>query len=266
MPELKVIEVRTLSSYAKHVADKPGDMKWFRGVSRASYELVPSLYRHPSINDSVELLQKEAKLVTRFRERAQPMVGRPLPDDRLEMMFLMQHHGMPTRLLDWSENAFIALFFALSNVDKSEDGKSVGASCVWILKPALWNRKVQEHIGYPGDPFSVGDPRLVNGYINVEGGNGLMAKPVAVYGVHNSPRIVSQRGVFTLFGTSNIPMEKVFKEDNFPDDCLTKLEFKGGYQDELFKELVSAGVIDSTVYPDLDGLARELRRSHGYKV
>lgn len=266
MPNLTVTEVRSLSGYARSISQIPDEKKWFRGVSKTSHVLVPSLYRHPVIRNSADLLALEGQLVTRFRERAQPMVGRPLPEDKLEMLFLMQHHSMPTRLLDWSENAFIALFFALSDAEKGADGQSIGTSCVWLLKPVHWNRTVQSHINYSGEPFSVGDARLTNGYVEVGDGAALMQKPVAVYGVHNSPRIVSQRGVFTLFGSSIEPMEEVYSIGDFTQDALMKIEIRGAYQDVVFKELMGAGILDSTVYPDLDGLARELRRATGYGV
>lgn len=266
MPALNTTEVRNLSAYAKAIADSPSEMRWFRGVSVSSHGLVPSLYRHPKIKASTELLALERQFLTRFRERAQPMVGRPLPEDRLEMLFLMQHHGMPTRLLDWSENAFVALFFALSNAKKDVDGNSIGVSCVWVLKPILWNKSVQAHINYSGEPFSVGDSRLTNGYVEIGDGAALMHKPVAVYGVHNSPRIVSQRGVFTLFGSATESMHDMYAVGDFEQDALQKIEIRGKHQDVVFRELTAAGILDSTVYPDLDGLARELRRASGYGV
>lgn len=266
MPVLNIQEVRTLGSYAKVIAQNVDQMKWYRGVSHANYELIPSLYRHPVIDDPHDLLALESKLITRFKERAQPMVDRQLPSDRLEMLFLMQHHGMPTRLLDWSENAFTALFFALCEAEKDERGMFTGSSCVWILRPVPWNKAVQSHINYSGEPFSVGDSRLTNGYVEVGDGAALMQKPVAVYGVHNSPRIVSQRGVFTLFGSSNAAMERVYAMGEFEQDALMKIEIRGAYQGALFQELMSAGILDSSVYPDLDGLARELRRANGYRV
>ncbi|WP_246048458.1 hypothetical protein [Arenimonas terrae] len=91
-----------------------------------------------------------------------------------------------------------------------------------------------------------------------------MDRPVAVYGVHNSPRIVSQRGVFTLFGRSMDPMEDVFTAGAFEDGTLQKIEINGVHQESVFRELLGAGVLDSTVFPDLDGLARELKRSAGF--
>ncbi|MEZ5464687.1 MAG: FRG domain-containing protein [Lysobacteraceae bacterium] len=266
MPKLNTVEVRNLSGYAKAITANQKETTWFRGAGKSSHSLIPSLYRHPSIKAAAKLLELETQLLTRFRERAQPMVGNPLPEDKLEMLFLMQHHGMPTRLLDWSENAFIALFFALSTVDRDDHGKPTDAACVWMLRPVLWNKTVQSHITYSGEPFSVGDSRLTNGYVEVGNGAALMEKPVAIYGVHNSPRIVSQRGVFTLFGSSVLPMEDHFKAGAFPAEALMKIEVKSGYQDALFQEIIGAGIMDSTVYPDLDGLARELRRSTGYGV
>lgn len=266
MPDLEIKEVRSLSGYARAVTAASDELTWFRGAGNSSHTLVPSLYRHPKIKTPDELLALESQLLTRFRERAQPMVGKQLPQDKLEMLFLMQHHGMPTRLLDWSENAFIALFFALSTVERDESGDPTGSACVWLLRPISWNKTVQAHITYSGEPFSVGDSRLTHGYVEIGDRTQLMDKPIAVYGVHNSPRIVSQRGVFTMFGRSPLPLEDHFSDGDFPENSLIKIEVRKSYQDDMLKQLMSLGIMDSTVYPDLDGLAREIKRSTGFGV
>src|SRR5687767_11832697 len=84
----------------------------FRGNSRASHGLIPTLYRHPSIRSIDELRKLERQLMTRFRQRSIPYRSRDLIDD-WEALFFMQHYGVPTRLLDWTENPSIALHFAL---------------------------------------------------------------------------------------------------------------------------------------------------------
>lgn len=92
------------------------------------------------------------------------------------------------------------------------------------------------------------------------------AEPVALYGSHNSPRIVAQRGVFLMFGRNVQTVENAYVNGNYPADSLRKILIPADTIAQLLHSLVSVGVTDSAIYPDLDGLARELKRHFGYPV
>lgn len=91
-------------------------------------------------------------------------------------------------------------------------------------------------------------------------------QPVALYGAHNSARIVAQQGVFTIFGRDAKPMEEVFSAENFPANCLTKLVLSESVISPLRKSLLNQGITESVVFPDLEGLAREIKRIFGFEV
>jgi hypothetical protein len=83
--------------------------------------------------------------------------------------------------------------------------------------------------------------------------------PVAMYGVHNSRRIVAQRGVFVVFGQveeTHIVLDHA--------TVLRKIVVPRTTRDEVAQRLFGMGITDSTMFPDLDGLAREIKRQHGY--
>ena len=88
--------------------------------------------------------------------------------------------------------------------------------------------------------------------------------PASIFGNHNSPRIVAQRGVFTIFGAQNAPMEQIFENHDFADDTMHKIVIPAALIPTLFSTVTSIGITDSVVFPDLEGLARETKRLFGY--
>src|ERR1700722_6840868 len=81
----------------------------YRGVTDAAYELIPKIGRD-KVLDSESVLQCEQAVFAEFKRAASPFLT-PQPQNDLEWLFLCQHHGLPTRLLDWTTNPLVALYF-----------------------------------------------------------------------------------------------------------------------------------------------------------
>jgi len=213
MAKAKEITVRTLSELlaaVERVQAGATNSLWYRGVGDVKYKLVPALYRHKKTKGADGLAALERQIMTRFRQRSLPYHSRPLGDD-WDALFFMQHYGVPTRLLDWTENPFVALHFAMMSAKGvvSAGGKlSFSADAtLWILDPVAWNRHALRHISYAGGVLTPDDDAL-KGYRPTPGFTGMQNLPVAIYGAHNSPRIVAQQGVFTVFGREASAMEE----------------------------------------------------------
>ena len=268
---LKTKTITTLGEYmavVEHLMG-PGSPVWYRGAGKASHTLTPSLYRHPSKSSADDYADLESKILQRFRERSIPYQRPPMGSEEereWEMLFVMQHFGVPTRLLDWTENPHVGLFFALTSAAFDYDSKVAHEdACVWALLPEAWNKQALADISYPGDILSVGSSQLK--WYMPSGDIGLQRKiPVAMWGLHNSPRIVAQRGVFTIFGNHTDPMEKVLVDTPFDSDTLVKLIIPAASIQTLLAALSRIGITDSVIYPDLGGLAMELKRHYGYRV
>ena len=240
---------------------------WFRGVGNATYKLAPSIHRHADVTNIDNLFDMENKLLTRYKERSVPYLASQVRD-QWELLFLMQHYSVPTRLLDWTENPLIALFFALSSAKRNATGVYDKDAAVWLLSAAKWNQTDFSHQSYKGGALSPSDTMVNHSYAIGSDPRYINELPVAILGIHNSPRIVAQRGCFTLFGKSLLPMEEIFSapNTNFPKETLRKIIIPASLIGILLEKLVWMGISDSVIYPDLEGLAKETKRQFGYEV
>lgn len=247
---------------------------WFRGCGRSSYPLQPSLYRHPTIKQVQGLLELEEKITERFKQRCLPYLSQPItlfrdnPNPYWELLFRMRHAGVPTRLLDWTENPFVALYFAITAAHSTvvgEHNEYEEDVAVWVLDPCEWNRKVLESIRWTGGALLPSDNRL-NGYALQSDLQTMRKEPSNMYGIHNSPNIAVQSGVFTIFGTSLSPMEEIYSNGTFPKNSLVKIEFPKEKISALIDSMLRFGYTDLITSPSLEGLAKEIKRIYGYQV
>lgn len=206
--------------------------------------------------------------MTRFRQRSVPYHNRSLTDD-WEALFFMQHYGVPTRLLDWTENPLIALHFALMDATRKQTKSGAlrfqDDAAIWMLDPVVWNRHALRHVRFGGGVLTP-DDEDIKGYRPTPKFAGMNTQPVGLYGAHNSARIVAQQGVFTIFGRDATPMERVFSGDSFPANCLTKIIVGRSAVPALRRSLLNQGTTESVVFPDLEGLAREIKRIFGFEA
>ena len=252
-------------SLVEELQDNAEERLWYRGCGRGSYTLLPTLYRHKNAKSPEQLTELERKLITQFTQRSLPYLQRPLTEE-WDTLFFMQHYGIPTRLLDWTENPFTALHFALLGAPyKLKRGKPTYKenAVVWVLDPVKWNRHALSHQSYGGGALTTGDEPL-KGYKPFLPILGMNKFPVALYGAHNSPRIVAQQGVFTIFGQNRIPMEKLFETESFPENSLVRVTILNTVIGSMRNSLLRHGITESVVFPDLEGLALEIKRSFDF--
>ncbi|WP_448636543.1 FRG domain-containing protein [Pedobacter panaciterrae] len=104
---------------------------WYRGLANNNYKLLPSLYRIKDYS-----FEDEVKIRNEFIDKAKGFVKYSNLTN-YEWYFLMQHYGLPTRLLDWTEGYLIALFFALR---LSQNDNVHINPCIWIISPSKLNK------------------------------------------------------------------------------------------------------------------------------
>jgi hypothetical protein len=192
----------------------------FRGQSTA-WPLRPSIGRLSSY-----LPEQELQLFREFQRSALPLVDRAQLLNDWDWLALAQHYGLPTRLIDWTTNALVAVFFASQpSAKEKKDGEVVAVSASDI---GYYQADRSDEVS----PFSIVEPRFL--------------KPSAV-----ANRIVMQRGLFSVHPTPDRPWRLRNQTESFSVPAAMKVEFQ--------RALFSMGVDAAFLMADLDGLSRTLK-------
>lgn len=223
---------------------------WFRGEPSVDTPLVPKLYR-PRADGRTH---NENQLLQFFRMRAPVFSADAVPDREAtdQWLFLAQHVGLPTRLLDWSESALVGLYFALLEPEP----------VVWMLNPIEINRlSVSPKYVSSGSEFPLTwhnppDGTINIGSVNIRGAweNDApgVSLPVAVQPTNIHPRMSVQRSCFTVQGKDkgSLALRVAQHVRRYAIDPTSRREMRN--------DLQMLGISHSTVFPDFDGLTKEL--------
>ena len=265
MAKLQWPVLNSLKGFAEYLDKQPKALHWYRGSGTSTHPLLPSLF-HRDGGDVEDLARTEKRLLTAFKQRSLPFLD-SRPADDWEWLFLMQHYRLPTRLLDWTENPLIALYFALTKAMARTGVSAANKAAVWVLRPAKWNGWARREKPAIESVLSTGDDNIVlRGYAPGTDPLEPYARPLALSGIHCNARIAAQRGAFVVFGWDTAPMDSALGDAAFTDGTLGKVEFPVSSAAEVLESLTSMGITESIIYPDLEGLSKELRRSNGLEV
>lgn len=208
------------------------------------YRLAPSALRYGEVDQRERALGLVAEM-KRFLEMKLPRP--PGPDDDLGWMQVAQHFGLPTRLLDWTQNAAVALFFACSK-DPGENGLVV------ILNPTELNQIVD-----PRSPriFNLQkDANFINPYFKLDGRVSARGKPtIAINPTWNTERIAMQHGAFTLHGS------RKFELDRNQASSLLYVPVLREHKESLLNELGRVGIGEMFIFPEPEHVCAHLKRT-----
>lgn len=266
--------------------DNNREKLYFRGQADASWKLEPSVFRGYLYNENNLYHEMERNLYHELAPLSTP----------LDRLIYMQHHGLPTRLLDITKNSLVALYFACVThqkcddkidkenkeliscsdeennckdkkcsdgvvyyfIEENEKFPKKKAEIISLLAKIEHELKVGEYIELIKDElgYDISQEDLVE-YLNEE--------KILVTSNRNNNRVIKQDGDFFLFSNNSEELEKIKYDlkrnidENSLDKKLGKIVIDKEYKEDILKELDNIGINQYTLFPEAEYLAKYLK-------
>jgi hypothetical protein len=256
-------------------------VKWFRGMhgvwayrgqSDASWALYPSIDRRLRVSgksqyfefyQQLDVRSYEQELMFRFQREVHQYRGYlPEEGDLTSWLALMQHHGTPTRLLDWTASPYVAAYFALE--DETPKAAVWAIDLDWLEERGNTILQAQNRKRIPSNPLQRA------GYINE------LLAPGTDEHYDDAPRMVvrveprktdswmtSQRGLFLckcwhVPSMNQLVMRMMIHPNLVSTPRIKKLEIGGDSRVDFLEHLNAANIHRGSLFPGLEGFARSL--------
>lgn len=237
---METVEVTSIEGYLQLIKERKAQGTaagndedfLFRGQVTDS-PLLPKICRLHAKGDILEI---EQKLLSEFKRTNPLLIEQLRPMDDWDYLTLGQHFGLPTRLLDWTNNALTALWFATANTDWYPEAKPEYA-LVWLLMAETGDFDVdlgQTH------PFATKETKLIRPRIIKQ-------------------RINSQSGMFSVMSSDDLKAKRYLDESDSYQQKLVKIKICKQSFADIRNDLNTVGINAFTIFPELEGLCTYLQ-------
>lgn len=198
-----------------------------RGVPDSDFRLIPSIARS-SVNGKISILpakdikEMERDLMWLFKTQANILMDK-VPNSEIAWLIIAQHHGLPTRLLDWTLNPLIAAFFSVEDMP-DKDG------AIYIYDIGGFQKEERIDLNVLKDTKAIIPSHLTN-------------------------RIRAQSSIFTVHSDNQM---------DFNDPNISKIIVPKTIKKKIMEKLYKYGINHASLFPNLDGLARNIKWLKGY--
>lgn len=249
------VQINSFEEYIAEVNNVDQEL-WFRGVVNKNYSLIPGAVRY-NIDDNTEIAS-----VLDFMSTYQNYHSEV--ESKWELYSLMQHYGLPTRLLDWSTSMIVALYFALDGEPCIDKHNKTVDRVVWGMTTGVINqlnffgkRIIPTAIGKASDegelylPSPLRKLEIVNQNIG--------QNPMAIKMPYTNRRIYAQKGCFTIHGNSKKGIEEIMVENGLGHH-LVKFVLNEDAATKIRHTLNKMEINEDDIYQDLNSLSKRIIR------
>lgn len=262
----------------------------FRGMSNSAWKLLPGVFReYPEEMKSSTVVgggysgriysDAELEILTHFKKEACGLLPHISQKDDFTWLQYAQHYGVPTRLLDFSDNPLVAMYFCCQS-ESETDG------IVWIINHLTFNNWTQNeffcHLMEPG--FTRED--LIESILRDLRGDTFepddrpkKQRPVIFIPAYIDQRMSAQSSRFMLWGEKQVPLEEMCTSDNemvltdglridsFNDQRFwAKLIVPSDCKHRIMKELDLLNINEKSIFPGLDGIGKYINNYYTNNV
>lgn len=245
--------IKTVASFAEQILSDlrewgPNARPWFRGESGESAPLSPKIADYPKTYENYFLQT--------FRRQAGGLSNTPNREHTDMWLFWAQHYGIPSRLLDWTEGALAALYFSINRRKLKPR--------VYMLHPYRLNElatgKKSDHLNYPISWEGAGYENIALAWEQRNPRRGFVM-PLAMPAIYQDHRMIAQRSCFTVHGKSLEPLMDLLRTKcDSTDRYLREYSIDFDEITSMLADLSILGISSSTIFPDLDHLAEDIKR------
>lgn len=245
----------------------------YRGLDSVTFELTTTLQRNYLNKTKIEEI--EHVFLRNFRKYIRETPGQYKPELRLELLSLAQHHGVPTRMLDWTLSPLVALYFATRNEELYDQD-----SYIWCIDYDKVNKKLPagftKHLNLgSANLFSIDILEQIrksheNGKLDIFEVLARTEDKSHPYALFFEPpsfdyRIINQNACFSITSSSTVRLDRILRE-HYPEAVkVIVIETKGDrrVKRRIADYLHKANITERILFPGLDGIAAGLKQRYG---
>ena len=253
---MQVTQINNTDELIKKLNSLPNNFA-YRGQSDAGWSLQTSLERHVSAFEKMKMF--EGRSIESFKHGLSMYAENTRhPNSKLAWLSLMQHYGVPTRLLDFSTSPYVALYFAIESAEYAEDGN-------FALFAIDYDALVRESCSYVGkinsgflkysDDFFTKCEEAFEEIIDINSYDVLWF----VDPRYLNSRMEKQGGTFLISGSFNKPIEDLLNSHIYDGVCMEKILIPKQFFKNIYALLRKMNIGPKSIYGDLFGLAKHIQ-------
>ncbi len=259
--------------FASNITYRPNFI--FRGHGdHLNYKLRPQVFRYKKTNSGTltsEYSQLEYNILKDFTSEACRYIKDVPVDDISAWLEIAQHFGAPTRLLDFTENPLVALYFACSNVANAD-------ASVWILDEYAYNKKLHNELGIVPAARSqwivneiVSQEIVKKFFYPDEVNQGGILYPWIYKPFYREERMKQQSSIFMIWGSQQNQLTDFISADDYMTEeqptnvyhgIICNVEIPANRKETILQQLNLVGINNKFIYPGIDGVGKYIKTKY----